>query len=437
MDLKVANTDQRTEEVQFIIERMPTKFGFWVSIIVIVIFVLMFAFGWFIRYPDIVIGQLTVTNNVAPLRLIANVSGKLKLTSVSSTDFVKEGRLIAYIENSTNPSSVLYIDSLLELYDPGKDNFTEVGSKLPHNFSLGELNSKYYTFSNALQEYINYKKDRLFDQQSQNLKALLTEQKRGERTLGSRVDMAKNALLYAHKFYARDSILFLKKVISESELDKTEVNYITAKDVLQNTVSNLSNAKQSENMTIGKMQELDIRYPETEKQLYIALISAYNDLLDSMRSWEQKYVFRATMDGKVQFLKFYHENQFIQQGEQIFTIIPEKDMAFGQLILPALGSGKVQIGQEVIVKLDDYPYMEYGSVSGKVKSLSLTTNTSKGEKSDVDTYLLLVDFPNHLKTNYGTKLDLKADAKGTGEIITRDRRLIERLFDNLKYVTRK
>jgi hypothetical protein len=160
-------------------------------------------------------------------------------------------------------------------------------------------------------------------------------------------------------------------------------------------------------------------------------------LLDNIKSWEQKYVFKAPFDGKVQFLKFYNENQFVQSGEQVFTIVPKEEKAFGQVILPAQGSGKIKIGQEVIIKLDNYPYMEYGSITGRVKSISLTTSPTKTEKSEIDTYLVLVDFPNQLKTNYGTKLDFKAEAKGTAEIITNDRRLIQRLFDNLKYIMEK
>ena len=55
----------------------------------------------------------------------------------------------------------------------------------------------------------------------------------------------------------------------------------------------------------------------------------------------------------------------------------------------------------------------------------------------METYMLLVDFPNQLKTNYGTNLAFKTEAKGSAEIITNDRRLIQRLFDNLKYVLKK
>jgi len=429
--------DQRTEEVQHIIDRMPTRFGFWVSAIVFFLFVLMFFFGWLVRYPDVVSGQISINANNAPLKLIANSNGKLKLNAVKSLDEIKEGQVLAYIENSTNPTSVIYIDSLLKLFKPNINNVLNIRQKLPHNFSLGELNIKYYTFVNALQEFINYKQDKFLEKQSQNYSSLLKEQQNGISIAIKRLEMAKNSLIYAHKFYSRDSSLFEKRVISESELDKSQMSYLSSKDALQNAANNLINAKQSAQQTGSKIQELGIQKPEKEKELQIALTSTYSDLKDNIKSWELKYMFIAPFDGKIQFLKFYSENQFVQTGEQIFTIVPKEEKAFGQVVLPAQGSGKIKLGQEVIVKLDNYPYMEYGSLTGRIKSISLTTNTTKGEKSDIETYMVLVDFPNQLKTNYGTKLDFKAEAKGTAEIITNDRRLIQRLFDNLKYIMKK
>ncbi len=417
---KLHFADQRTEEVQQIISRMPTRFGFVISLIVVFLFVLFFLFGWAVRYPDIVTGQITINANSAPLKLIANSNGKLKLLGIKTMDNVKEGELIAFIDNPTNPKSII-----------------QLVQRLPKSFSLGELNSKYYLFINALQEYSNYEEDRLYDKQSKNFKELYKEQLKSINSENVKVQMAEKSLNYAHKFYSRDSILLLKQVISESEMDKSQMSYLSSKNALQNSISNLINAKQSAQQTKNRIQELAIQIPEKEQELRISLVSAYNDLIDNIKAWEQKYVFKAQMSGKVQFLKFYHQDQFLQAGEEVFTIVPKEDEAFGQVILPAQGSGKIKIGQEVIVKLDNFPHLEYGSITGVVKSISLTTNTVKTEKSQLDTYMVLVTFPDQLKTNYGTKLDFKAEAKGTAEIITNDRRLIERLFDNLKYVVKK
>ncbi|RBQ07840.1 HlyD family efflux transporter periplasmic adaptor subunit [Pedobacter miscanthi] len=435
---KLYYRNQRTEEVQHIIERMPTRFGLWISMIVTFIFISLFVFGVIIRYPDVVNGQITINANNAPLKLVANVSGKLKLNpNIHSLDEVQEGEVLAYIENATNPGQVTYIDSLLKLYNPNSNEIIQLRRKLPHNVSLGELNGKYYSFTNNLQEFINYKQDRLLDKQSNNFRTLLLEQQNGVSNAVARIEMARNSLDYFHKFYSRDSTLFLKKVISEAEWDKTQMGYLNSKDALHSAMNNLINAKQTVQQTESKLQELGIQTPEKEKELSIALLSTYNDLMDNIKSWQQKYVFKASFRGKVQFLKFYNENQFVQAGEQIFTIIPKDDKAYGQVMLPAEGSGKIKIGQEVIVKLENYPYMEYGSVKGVIKAISLTTNITKTERSDVETYQILVDFPSQLKTNYGASLDFRAEAKGSAEIITNDRRLIERLFDNIKYAIKK
>ena len=60
------------------------------------------------------------------------------------------------------------------------------------------------------------------------------------------------------------------------------------------------------------------------------------------------------------------------------------------------------------------------------------TNKLKTQNGDVDAYLVVVAFPDGLKTNFGKTLPLDFESKGTAEIITKRKRLIERLFDNLK-----
>ncbi|GIQ58261.1 hypothetical protein Flavo103_13970 [Flavobacterium collinsii] len=99
------------------------------------------------------------------------------------------------------------------------------------------------------------------------------------------------------------------------------------------------------------------------------------------------------------------------------------------------GSGKVKVGQGVIVKLNNYPFNEYGSIKGRVRRISLVTNqqTLSDNQNKISSYLVDIDLPNGLKTNYGVELNFHAEAKGTAEIITEDRRLIERFFDNLRY----
>ncbi|WP_026715532.1 HlyD family efflux transporter periplasmic adaptor subunit [Flavobacterium daejeonense] len=434
---KIYYKTERTEEVQQIIERMPTRFGLWITIIVMSLFSLMFFFGYKIRYPDVVMGQITINTHAAPIKLIANTNGKLHLNGLKSLATVKENDIVAYVQNSADLKDVEYVNSLIKSYNPTEDKIIDLISKLPKNLALGELNSIYYAFVNSLQELANYKHDKLFEKQEESLRKLSLEQEKAIQSSALKVKTGANSLRYMQKFHRRDSVLLSKQIVSEADFDQTEITYLNSKDNYQNAISNLINNRQQAQQTESKIQEISIQKTEKEKELKLAVLSTYTDLQDNIKIWEQKYVFRAPFNGKVQFLKFWTTNQFVQSGEPIFTVIPKNDQAIGQVILPIKGAGKVKKGQEVIVKLEDYPYVEYGSIKGKVQSISLTTNSTKTENGDIETYMIMVDFPQQLKTNYGTVLDFKFEAKGTAEIITNDRRLIQRLFDNLKYIIKK
>ena len=92
---KTYHQSQRTEEVQQIIERMPTRFGLWVTVIVLTLFCLMFFFGYKIRYPDVVVGQISINTHTAPIKLVANSNGKLHLNGRKSLANVQENEIVA------------------------------------------------------------------------------------------------------------------------------------------------------------------------------------------------------------------------------------------------------------------------------------------------------------------------------------------------------
>jgi len=429
------NIPRRTEEVQHIIERMPTNFGYIVTGIVSIIFFLILVFGWLIRYPDVIKGQISINSGMSPIKLIAGTNGKLKLGKLKTGEQIKEGQIIGYIENPTSPYNILFIDSLLKTYKPNSNSIIGIAKKLPSDFSAGELNSKYYTFLNSIQELTNYKVDKLFDKQITSYKKILVEQNYAIRTAQERLRTGENSLKYAHKFFQRDSLLFLKRIISEAEFDKSQMTYNASKDNYQSNLNNLITSRQQAQTTESKIEEIYVQNPEKEKEVMANVVSSYNDLIDNIKIWEQKYLFKAPFEGRLQFLKFWTDNQYVQGGEEVFTVIPKNGYPQGQMTLPANGAGKVKVGQEAIVKLDDYPYNEYGSIKGIVKSISITTNATKTDQGNINNYLVFINFPQKLKTNYGTTLNFKFESKGISEIITNDRRLIERLFDNLKYIT--
>jgi hypothetical protein len=431
--LSVSKNNDRSEEVTDIIERMPIGFGRWVMFIVIFFMVGLFLFGWFVKYPDTVIGPVVINAQHSPVRLIANISGKIVLNGFKAQDKIKEGNYIAVIQNTANTKDIIYINNLLKDFNINENYLATKQNLFPEKVSLGEVNTKYYAFINSLLKVCNYQDKNTYQKQEENLLQAISQETEILVQNYKSKKIKEEVLDIAGKTLQRDSamrIKFSNSAVSEAEIEHTKINYLTAKDNYQNVSQEIAVLQLKIEDIKSKVVQLRIEKEDKEKQMRLDLLASYNDLNDNIKQWEQKYVFKAPFNGKVEFLKFWSNNQFVQSGEEVFTIVPEDNEIVGQVQLPAKGAGKVKIGCKVIIKLDNYPFMEYGSIKGKVKSISLTPNSVQG---NIGSYLILVELPNQLTTNYGSKLEFKYELKGTADIVTNDRRLMQRLFDNLRY----
>ena len=143
-----------------------------------------------------------------------------------------------------------------------------------------------------------------------------------------------------------------------------------------------------------------------------------------------------TFAGKVEQADFLSEGMFVESGKILFSLIPGEQSLYGQLYLPAYGAGKVKKGNRVKIKLQDYPYEEYGSIEGIVASISIVASEFQSNPQVGKVYLIKVDLPNGLKSNFGQELPFRHNMLGEANIIIQERRLIERLFDNLRYKIR-
>lgn len=428
-------SENRTEEVASIIERMPTKFGGTISGVVISLVFLLLLFGWLIKYPSILSGQIIINTKQAPVKLIASTSGNIILLKNKSGVKVNAGTYLAYVKNEANLNDVQLLGKLLYENNIHQITYKKHRRLFPENLSLGEINNKYFNFLNSLYQYLDYSVQQPYKFQKQINQKLLELQQNKFLQLHSDFKNQKIKYNISQSLFKKDSILFEKEVTSKADIEKSIIakansilDYATIDKEMNNTVYQINEAQ-------NKDQVIAIEKAQKERELIVNLFNSYYDLIDTVKKWERTYVFVSPIDGKVDFLNFIKTNDYIQSGQELFKIMPDNNQLIGQVNLPENGAGKVKIGQDVIIKLNNHPYNEYGSIKGKVKRISLTTNQQalSDNQNKINSYLVDVTLPFGLKTNYGVELNFHAEAKGTAEIITEDRRLIERFFDNLRY----
>jgi hypothetical protein len=430
---KQENSIQRTEEVRDIIDRMPHRTGKVVAFVVAILAGFLLFFGFIIKYPESVSGVVTMSARQSPVRLTAPYTGRLHFLAKNNEE-IKEGEIIAYIESGTNINDFFFLDSIMK-FNP--DELVEKVIPKVNQLALGELTITFLKLLNSIEAFNLHKNNNSYIPQLQrmNIQKKGSEKLLGflDEQLGTQIE-SKN--IQAQNLY-KDSLQYFRlKSVNEAEFLQSKTSYLSA-------VQNLNALRKEKEQTIDLVKDLDsqislllIEQKEYEQNLTMNLFANYHELKNQICQWKQKFTFIAPYSGKLEMLNFWKENTYLQMGEEVFAIIPTINPFTAQVLIPSLGAGKVKSGQEVIIKLDDFPYLEFGTITGKVKSISMLTNLSEKftAQQKIDTYQVIVELPEQLRTNYGSILNLKHDIKGMAEILVKKRKLIERLFDNLKYL---
>ena len=120
------------------------------------------------------------------------------------------------------------------------------------------------------------------------------------------------------------------------------------------------------------------------------------------------------------------QNYYVSMGALVFSITEDgEDKLNGLVTISQKGAAKIQPGDEVRIKLDAYPYLEYGALIGKIKHVSKMT--------DDQSFKAIVEFPHGLVTNYNQRIDYLPDMAGHSEIIIQKENLLDNILRVLKW----
>jgi len=167
-------------------------------------------------------------------------------------------------------------------------------------------------------------------------------------------------------------------------------------------------------------------YMDNESIYLLQLRTATEQLRTELNSWERNFLLVSPIDGTVNLMGYWSNNQNVGLGEIVFSVVPTvQTMPVCKMLLPAQGSGKVVVGQRANVRLNNFPDQEFGYLEGRVEHISDTPDSD-------GMYVVEIRFPKGLVTNYGVQLPITSQMQGSAEIITEDIRLIVRFFNPIK-----
>lgn len=119
----------------------------------------------------------------------------------------------------------------------------------------------------------------------------------------------------------------------------------------------------------------------------------------------------------------------VQQGQTVAEVAPENAPLVLSASLPTSEAGFIKQGMPVQVKLDAFPYQDFGVVSGKVTSIS--PDTKKDEQQGAVYKVEVVLDRNYVNANQQT-IHFKAGQTASADIIIRRRRIADILLDPIR-----
>jgi multidrug resistance efflux pump len=496
--------DEKTIElkspaVQELLGRPPRWVIRWGITIIFMIVAGLVAGSYFFKYPDIIPATITVTTENLPAGIMTKTTGRIDTLFVTERQQVKQGDLLAVLENTANWQDVLALKEIVKCYisdsrddrdsrrqkarkqkaesetqnaekkenaesEHGEsmnmengmqniENGMRVESVLPSAFApstlkpsafapsafsalhLGELQPVYQQFIKAHEDYLYFihtdyhrRKIAVIEKQIRIQRAILQKSQH-------QISLNAQQLSIVYQSFVTDSILYAKKALSGTEYQNAKNSYLQQLQSFENAKLGIDNQNMSILQSEQTIFDLEQQRSEQLNNLQISLTGALEQLQTQIKQWEQTYLLVSPIDGVVTLTKYWQKNQNINAGEVLVTVVPDEQTKIaGKILLPPQGAGKVKEGQMVNVKFDNFPYMEFGMVRVQIKNISLVP-VVVGDNQKA--YMLEVDFPNQLKTNYGKALTFSQEMTGSAEIITEDLRLLDKFLNPIRAVIKK
>jgi HlyD family secretion protein len=411
----------RGESFNEIISRKPSFLARWALLLFGGILLLIVTASWFIHYPETITAKATLTGTNAPKEIIPKQDGKLIKLFITNNDSVKQGGILGWIESNAKHEQVLQLhEQLNNAARFLRENKTEKITKLFENNyeNLGELQISFQQFFTAYQQFSDYlingfylqKKKRLYEDLAwlQKMNVNINEQKK----------LQLQDLTLTQESYNANQSLLNDKVISQEDF-RAQKSKLIGKQL---TIPQLD-----ANLLANETQQRDKQKEIVELEHTISLQKdifqqTLQTLQSSVDDWMKKYLLIAPITGKVLFNMPLQENQFIHAGRSLGFVNPYDSRFYAEINLPQNNFGKIDTGQQVQLRLDAYPYNEFGVVKGKLQYIS-TIATDSG-------FVAYVQLNNGLNTNQHKELQYKSGLKAEALIVTKDMRLLQRLYYN-------
>lgn len=267
-------------------------------------------------------------------------------------------------------------------------------------------------------------------------------------------DEQSQAILQQHQAELRSTRLQITKLKNVGEIEKQRLadyqklrdkNYLSQHELYSQQSKIIENDQDLKSLYEQQKQVLEsVHQTEKERSLNLQLLKrdtldglraaneTINELQEQLAKTRQRQMLMsltAPVSGVVQQLAFHSEGGVVMEGQPIMILAPLNDTIEVDAMVANKDIGFVKAGQDVVVKIESFPYTRYGYLTGKVQHVSL--DAIEDEKLGlIFNARVALDQQKIMIEN--TSVPLSAGMNVTAEIKTGKRRVIDYLLSPLQ-----
>lgn len=333
------------------------------SYIVYGMIVVLLAGSCVFKYPDVVATSISIDDFSKTEWITANEDGIIDEFFVSDGEKVKRNDTLGIIRNTASLHDVKRFCKVLTrvewFYRTGDLSYLE---DYPFDLIMGEMSSSYEQFTEAVRANVFARK--------------------------------YNAYNY-RKDYLRQEVRILMK-----DSVKNELAILDAK---------------------RNLFEMELEHKLETAQNKRLLELAYERMVNSLKSWENRYLIKSANDGRILLGKGWSINNRVAVGDTICSVVSEyKGHPKGHIKLAQHQVADIAVGDKVNIELSKYPSHTYGFLVGEVSSVTYVPSSKN--------YAVEVELPDGMYTTSKHEVSYEVGLAGRAEIITSSRSILSRIF---------
>lgn len=416
-----------SEPVQEIMGSIPSWTIRWGITVISAVFALIVIGSCIIKYPQSLPSTISIISANPPSRLEARYAGIIDTIAVINGQTVQKGDLIVLLKTPAVYEDIQAVKKYVDL-DRGNSLLeTAANPVFEKSLELGDLQDKWTEMCSLSKEYLLYcnldqigkKRILLSEQIKKNQEYLMTLHKQM-----ALLEKDTRLQLFALQ---RDSILWSEGMTALAEYEVSQQAYLSKLSSLVSFEATIQSADFNMLMLEQGLNELDTQRRAEEDAFNRRFSKLTADLMAQIATWTEMYAIVAPFDGVVSLHDFWGTGQHVDVGDALASVVPDLVVAVeGRMKVSSVGFGQIKKGQKVIVRLNGFPYIEFGILKGVISRISQVPEKMP-DGSIV--YNVEVSFPNGLESTYHKTLPFIQDMDGEAEVIIREQRLIEHFIE--------